>query len=167
MSEPGLPDDLRIGAQERDAAVTLLSDHFVAGRLEIDEYQQRIDVALRARTRGDLRRLFRDLPPSGRPFLTSPSAAAAEESGRLPEGLRAELMAEGLVILDENLQGSITYRDYRTPSEYTNQDWSNSDSTRRTPARYATTPELLEPGRARPRRIRRWRVLLVRRCSRG
>jgi hypothetical protein len=44
-----LPDDLRIGAQERDAAVTLLSDHFVAGRLEIDEYQQRIDAALRRR----------------------------------------------------------------------------------------------------------------------
>jgi hypothetical protein len=118
VSEPALPDDLRIGAQERDAAVTLLSDHFVAGRLEIDEYQQRIDAALRARTRGDLRRLFRDLPPSGQPFLAPPSAAASEESGRLPDWLRTELTAEGLMILDENLRGSITYRDYRTPAEY-------------------------------------------------
>jgi hypothetical protein len=36
-------------------------------------------------------------------------------SGKVPVQLRAELAAEGLVLLEEGLRGSITYRDYRAP----------------------------------------------------
>lgn len=39
-------------------------------------------------------------------------------SGRLPEQLRAELAAEGLVLLEEELIGSVTYRRYRAPGEW-------------------------------------------------
>lgn len=35
--------------------------------------------------------------------------------GRLPDELRAALMAEDLLLLDEELTGSITYRNYRAP----------------------------------------------------
>jgi hypothetical protein len=38
-------------------------------------------------------------------------------SGRLPEDLRAALIAEGLVVLEEELTGSITYRNYRAPGQ--------------------------------------------------
>jgi hypothetical protein len=38
-------------------------------------------------------------------------------SGRLAEELRAALTAEGLVLLEENLTGSITYRNYRAPGQ--------------------------------------------------
>jgi Domain of unknown function (DUF1707) len=118
VSEPVPPDELRIGTRERDTTIAILADHFVAGRLELEEYDQRLGAALQARTRGDLRQLFRDLPPTSRPFLASPSAAASDEAWRLPDRLRAELTADGLLILDEILSGSITHRRYRTPGKY-------------------------------------------------
>ena len=36
-------------------------------------------------------------------------------NGQLPAGLRAELMPEGVLFLEEGLPGSITYRNYRRP----------------------------------------------------
>ena len=37
--------------------------------------------------------------------------------GKLSEDLRGELNAEGLVLLEEGLTGSITYRNYRAPGQ--------------------------------------------------
>jgi hypothetical protein len=39
-------------------------------------------------------------------------------SGRLPDDLRASLFAEGVVLLEEGLSGSVTYLDYRAPGRY-------------------------------------------------
>jgi hypothetical protein len=36
-------------------------------------------------------------------------------SGRLPDDLRTSLAAEGVVLLEEGLSGSITYKNYRSP----------------------------------------------------
>jgi hypothetical protein len=36
-------------------------------------------------------------------------------SGRLPDDLRGSLTAEGIVLLDEGLSGSVTYINYRAP----------------------------------------------------
>lgn len=62
-----LPDrpsaaDLRIGDAEREAAVTALGEHFVAGRLDSDEFDARTSAAYAARFRRDIDALFRDLP---------------------------------------------------------------------------------------------------------
>ncbi|MDT3440290.1 MULTISPECIES: hypothetical protein [unclassified Pseudofrankia] len=38
-------------------------------------------------------------------------------AGQLPADLRATLEAEGLVLLEEGLTGSITYRNYRAPGQ--------------------------------------------------
>ena len=54
--------DLRIGDAERDAAMTLLREHFVAGRLTFDELTERIDLALVAKTQRQVDRLLADLP---------------------------------------------------------------------------------------------------------
>lgn len=54
--------ELRIGDLERDAAVTALGEHYAAGRLTKEEYDERADVAWRARTRSDLAPIFADLP---------------------------------------------------------------------------------------------------------
>jgi hypothetical protein len=63
-------DEVRVGHAERDAAATRLGTHLTAGRLEWDEYDQRLQAAYAAKTRGDLARLFTDLPveeaPAGR-----------------------------------------------------------------------------------------------------
>jgi hypothetical protein len=53
---------VRIGDAERDQAVALLSDHFVAGRLTQAEFEERSEQATRARYVDDLEPLFDDLP---------------------------------------------------------------------------------------------------------
>ena len=53
---------VRIGDAERDQAVSLLSDHFVAGRLTQTEFEERSEQATRARYVDDLAPLFDDLP---------------------------------------------------------------------------------------------------------
>lgn len=53
-----------IGDAEREAAVEQLREHLVAGRLNADEFQARMSVALEARTADQLAALFTDLPSS-------------------------------------------------------------------------------------------------------
>lgn len=56
------PSRLRIGDAERDDAVQLLTDHLAAGRLDHDEFDERLGLALTAHTHGELDALFDDLP---------------------------------------------------------------------------------------------------------
>ncbi|TCC16667.1 DUF1707 SHOCT-like domain-containing protein [Kribbella speibonae] len=55
---------VRIGDAERDRAVAVLSEHFVAGRLTQAEFEERSEVVTRARYADDLEPLFDDLPSS-------------------------------------------------------------------------------------------------------
>lgn len=55
----------RIGDAEREAAVAALGEHYAAGRLTKDEYDDRSDAAYQARTAADLAPLFADLPRTG------------------------------------------------------------------------------------------------------
>lgn len=63
--------DLRIGDTEREAAITALGEHFAAGRIDKDEYDERSAVAWTARTSAALAPLFADLP---KPHGTAPKA---------------------------------------------------------------------------------------------
>ncbi|GAB3455521.1 DUF1707 domain-containing protein [Actinophytocola sediminis] len=71
-------DDIRVGTAERETAVGILGDHFAEGRLTVEEYEQRVSSALESRTRGDLRPLFRDLPPPYPAFMVPPLRPATE-----------------------------------------------------------------------------------------
>ncbi|OZM75558.1 DUF1707 domain-containing protein [Pseudonocardia sp. MH-G8] len=53
---------IRIGHDEREAAVRELGEHFSEGRLEPQEYEERMSAAYAARTTDDLAPLFADLP---------------------------------------------------------------------------------------------------------
>jgi hypothetical protein len=67
--------EIRIGDQERDAAVAALGEHYAAGRITKEEYDERSEVAWKARTSSDLAPLFVDLPPVHQPTrVTQPSA---------------------------------------------------------------------------------------------
>jgi hypothetical protein len=68
-------DQLRIGTAERESAVKILSDHMADGRLSLEEYEERMSAALEAKTRGELRVLFRDLPAPYPPFMVPPTLA--------------------------------------------------------------------------------------------
>jgi TM2 domain-containing membrane protein YozV len=88
-------DNLRIGTAERESAVKILSDHMSEGRLSLEEYEERMTAALAAKTRGELRELFTDLPapypafmvpptvpPPGPVSVFMPPAPPAHESGQ-------------------------------------------------------------------------------------
>ncbi len=85
-----LDRDVRVGDAERDEAAHRLSQHLAAGRLTIEEFQERSSRALEARTRGDLLALFADLP--GEPYPTAaprpvvarpPAPDAKDDDGKL------------------------------------------------------------------------------------
>lgn len=57
--------DLRVSDAERADAADRLSRHYGDGRLDKAEFDQRLDRAMNATTRADLRGLFADLPEGG------------------------------------------------------------------------------------------------------
>lgn len=73
---------MRIGDAERDRTCAVLADHFQAGRLTAEEFDQRAESAVNAVTEGDLRRLLIDLPAaapvSGPPVEPRPAPRAAQ-----------------------------------------------------------------------------------------
>jgi hypothetical protein len=72
--------DLRASDREREETVTKLREHGAAGRLDVDELEERIGSAYAARTRGELSGLLRDLPGTLRPRAT----AAVRHDGHRP-----------------------------------------------------------------------------------
>ena len=64
---PVAPHMLRIGDAERDAAAADLGEHYVAGRLTLDELNHRLGAVFSARTYGQLTRIMADLPRLRRP----------------------------------------------------------------------------------------------------
>jgi len=54
--------ELRIGDAERESAVVALGEHYAAGRLNKDEFDERTAAALTAPTQSALAALFVDLP---------------------------------------------------------------------------------------------------------
>ena len=62
MTEQGQPRPQRIGDAERDNATELLREHMAQGRLTAEEFDERIDAALKAKVASDLDPLFSDLP---------------------------------------------------------------------------------------------------------
>ncbi|HEX3963973.1 MAG TPA: DUF1707 domain-containing protein [Trebonia sp.] len=74
-------DAERVGDAERDATAAELREHYAAGRLSLDELNERISQAFAARTRGDLSAVMHDLPslrPGGTPLPSTgqPSSGA-------------------------------------------------------------------------------------------
>jgi hypothetical protein len=59
---PAEPPDLRVGHDERAAALRALDTHFEAGRLDVTEYGDRSGAAGVATHRHELEDLFTDLP---------------------------------------------------------------------------------------------------------
>jgi hypothetical protein len=66
VNEPGQPPvprgGLRVSDQDRDATLDLLGQHAAAGRLTLDELEERAAQVLEAKTRADLEAVTNDLP---------------------------------------------------------------------------------------------------------
>ncbi|HEY8456643.1 MAG TPA: DUF1707 domain-containing protein [Actinopolymorphaceae bacterium] len=88
---------LRIGDAERDQALRMLGEHHAAGRLDLNEFQEQSSRILAARTWGELKEIFADLPePHPRPVSDAAlerradSAAPAKKESAAPSRRRGE-----------------------------------------------------------------------------
>ncbi|WP_328790283.1 MULTISPECIES: DUF1707 SHOCT-like domain-containing protein [unclassified Streptomyces] len=87
--EKPLPE-LRASDADRDRVVERLRDAVAEGRLDMDEFEERLDAAYKSRTYAELEPLTRDLPaPAGGPLggpVAPPTAAAEPWTGRIGGG---------------------------------------------------------------------------------
>ena len=109
-------EQLRIGDAERERAQTALADHYAAGRLDHDEYTQRLDQIWAARTSAELHRVFTDLPGAGptgpvrsatypysTPLSRRPSSTTRSRRSRPPTPLLALLVVLGAIAVVSHL----------------------------------------------------------------
>ena len=106
MTNPGQPPvpegELRVSDSERDATLTVLSQQAAAGRLTLDELEERAGQALTAKTRTDLATVTRDLPaePAPGPRKTPVRWFVAIMGGSRRRGrFRAASVVNGLAIM--------------------------------------------------------------------
>jgi hypothetical protein len=91
------PPRLRASDADRERTVARLRRHHVDGRLDLEEFQQRVEQAYGARTVDELDRLMRDLPaevapdptPAARPVAAGPPPAGPPSSRRRGSFYRA------------------------------------------------------------------------------
>jgi hypothetical protein len=80
FSGSGRDAQLRASDADRDQAVAQLGNHHVAGRLDLEEFTDRVSRALASKTLDELDLLFRDLPATAK--------APVPQGGSRPQVLR-------------------------------------------------------------------------------
>jgi Domain of unknown function (DUF1707) len=111
---PGDPR-LRASDADRDRATSLLREHHAAGRLTAEEFHERMDAALNAKTLGEIDELLADLPvidlyrlpdesmrrPASLPHtsLVPRDPDAAADLARIPPAMGALAVITGALIV--------------------------------------------------------------------
>ena len=73
---------MRIADSDRERAMADLAGHYADGRLDHEEYDERLDAIWTARTRADLAVLFSDLPRPQVQYPQAPARAKGSPYGR-------------------------------------------------------------------------------------
>ncbi len=98
MGDPEAGGELRASDADRERVAEILRQHCTAGRLDLDEYSERLSRALRARTLPELLSVTSDLPhpdavvPTTPPHRRRPGGRALERRaswGPVPTGTAA------------------------------------------------------------------------------
>lgn len=93
-------DHLRMSDAERDQAAAALGEHYAQGRLTADEHGERLDQVWAARTRGELRPIFADLPvAAGSPVVGAGAPSRGGGTRRSTGPRRFRGMPVPLVVL--------------------------------------------------------------------
>jgi hypothetical protein len=92
-SKPPLPAGIRASDEDRERLASDLREHAVAGRLDTDELEDRLQAAYAARTTSELDELRRDLP------VTTREAALSDRERRSHLTRRMVQESGGAVIL--------------------------------------------------------------------
>lgn len=91
---------IRASDAEREDALRVLADHYADGRLDRAEFDERADAAFAARTREQLRVLFRDLPrPASELVQTSKREVRPTRPPSAPILILPLLVAIGIVAI--------------------------------------------------------------------
>ena len=78
---------MRVSDADRDRAIAELSEHYQAGRITTEEFEDRSGRALQARTTADLADLFTDLPRRQAPMTgATTGGASTAPAGTAPAG---------------------------------------------------------------------------------
>ncbi|KOX00999.1 hypothetical protein ADK65_11610 [Streptomyces sp. NRRL B-1140] len=89
MTDDAVPD-LRASDADREQVAEILRDALAEGRLDMEEFEERLDATYKARTYGELAPITRDLPAAGVTVpsvsLTKDAAAGPGWSGRIVGG---------------------------------------------------------------------------------
>jgi hypothetical protein len=89
MTDDAVPD-LRASDADRERVAEILRDALAEGRLDMEEFEERLDATYKARTYGELTPITRDLPAAGVTVpsvsLTKDVAAGPDWSGRIVGG---------------------------------------------------------------------------------
>jgi hypothetical protein len=98
--EPAPRDpDVRVSQAERDEVVTVLAGHFADGRLTVEEYEERVEAALAARTGRDLEPLLEDLPAADPPAAPARTRQRRERRSLGSPLVPARLLAVAAVVI--------------------------------------------------------------------
>lgn len=84
---------------ERERAATALRRQYLSGRLSVEQLSERMELALVARERRDLRRAFRGLPPTWRDVDELVRVGRAAKRTAVLAALAAVWTAASLVLL--------------------------------------------------------------------
>ncbi|MEU0388547.1 DUF1707 SHOCT-like domain-containing protein [Streptomyces chartreusis] len=82
MTDDSVPD-LRASDADRERVAEILRDALAEGRLDMAEFEERLDATYQARTYGELAPITRDLPAAG---VTAPSVSLTKEPATGPDG---------------------------------------------------------------------------------
>ena len=82
-SKPPIPPGIRASDEDRERLASDLREHAVAGRLDTDELEDRLQAAYSARTTSELDELRRDLPATTREATLSDRARRSHLTRRM------------------------------------------------------------------------------------
>jgi len=89
--------EVRIGDSEREQAVSALGEHYLAGRLTKEEYDERAAAAWTAKTVSQLQPLFWDLPVAPQPAPQQPKQQ--QRTRRRRRGFPFPLVVGAIVLM--------------------------------------------------------------------
>ncbi|MFJ8936662.1 DUF1707 domain-containing protein [Streptomyces sp. NPDC102365] len=106
-SGPGSPPDLRASHADRDRVVDVLRIAAGDGLLTADELDERLEVALSARTLGELATLTTDLPPTA--ATVGGAGAGAKDMVRIEQVFSGAIQRVGAWVVPRRLELAVTF----------------------------------------------------------
>jgi hypothetical protein len=94
-AQAGQPPAVRVGDRDRDAVVHRLQDAFAEGRLDDDEFDQRMRAALTARVSTELDVLTADLPAASARAVPAIAGAGDPKPGRMAIAYKSSIRRGG------------------------------------------------------------------------